>query len=172
MEPTLPVLMCGRCICVGIRCVIHTWLWHFSALFCVGGSEHTRSHIKRKKENQNKLHSCVIVSLPALALVYCKHSHANHGPTYLSGLWLRASLLPWAGWGVIAEACTHMPDVKPLLPVYSCLLAHADTSSLTQMAFFLHRGRLHLKALRCLIMPASSASQRKCSVAFFSPSFY
>lgn len=144
----------------------HTWLWHFTALLCVGWSERTRSHIKEEKKKTEQV-TFLCNSQPA-SPCFC----LLKTPSCQSRLNLPVrSLTPsqpvaMGRLGVFVDACTH---IQLLSPVYSCLLVHTDTSSLTpmQMAFFLLQGGLQLKPLRCLMMPASSASYSKCSAAFF-----
>lgn len=110
-------------VCVGIGEVIHTWRWRFTAL-C--GSDRTGSHIKEKKRNGSKVHSCVIANLPALVLVYCKHPHANH-PLHLAvraatpGQHVAMGRLESCRWSLHSHA-GEVDAHSRLSPVYGCML--------------------------------------------------
>lgn len=82
-----------------------------------------------KKEDECRVHSCVIVSLTALLIVYCKHPYANHYLSFLSVVWLHASMLPWAGLRLFVEACTHMQEYLLMHTggAHLCTLTHMHT---------------------------------------------
>lgn len=107
-------------------------LW--SALSCVGIKKIIQTHVREAicccvgvcgGLWESRVHSCVIVSLTALVLVYCKHPHASH---YLSFPLSAVTPSQHVALGrfLFVEACTHMQEhlLMHTGMARSCTLTH------------------------------------------------